>query len=504
MKKILSYLLTLVAVFSAQAQSSIISSTPEGTLYPTVYGGSAKTYLLSQGGFGSFADNYGYCAPIVIDGDDMYIHNVIREYPGIDSWVKGHFAEDGVVEFEFPQPVAIDPNTGETLYAAMLKGDFVEGIVAFVPNTESPCLRLQSNETRDKFTQIIPEVADDDVFAAYAGMIGLVNGEGTFRSYAEQNVSYEIWSEVPATPSAQVETQAYTADYKDNWNDSFKRLIQIGVDGKDAWIGGLCEALPEAWLKGSVQEDGSIILDSKQYLGVANDYLYFMCAVDKNASGAYSMAPSVVLKPVEGGYEAAGPMVFNLGYSRVFLGIAVENLKCTVKVASDPIPVNPVFGEPEWDANDGMGVADVLILPESVDGEALDPENLYYRVFFDGELAALEYDENYNPVTELKYGKESDLILFMYDWHFIIFLEPLKSIGVQSVYKDGDKEYCSDLVTFDFPSTSVSDLSGEAKEVASECYYSLDGTLLANPEGMCIRKVTYSDGTVSVTKIVKK
>ncbi len=57
MKKILSYLLTLVAVLSAQAQTGIISSTPAGTLYPTVYGGSEKTYLLSQGGFGSFADN---------------------------------------------------------------------------------------------------------------------------------------------------------------------------------------------------------------------------------------------------------------------------------------------------------------------------------------------------------------------------------------------------------------------------------------------------------------
>lgn len=504
MKKFLSYLLTLVVVFSAQAQSGIITSTPTGTLYPTVYGGSGKTYLLSQGGFGSFADNYGYCSSIVIDGDDMYIHNVIREYPGIDSWVKGQFTEDGVVEFEFPQPVAVDPNTGTTLYASMVKAGIKEGIIALVPDTESPCLKLKSNETRDKFSQIMPSVSDDDIRGEYLGMIGLVDAEGTFMSYAEQNVSYEIWNKLPEIPSADIATLSYTGEYKDNWNDTFKRLVKIGIEGKDAWIRGLCDALPEAWIKGSVREDGSIVLDSKQYLGVANDYLYFMSGVEKDASGSYSIVPSVELKPVEGGYEAAGSMVFNLGCNRVFLGIMLQDLKLSLVVDSDPIPVNPEFGDPEWDANDGMGVADVLILPESVDGQALDPENLFYRVFFDGELAALEYDDNDNPITDLKYGKESDLILFMYDWHFIIFFEPLKSIGVQSVYKVGDKEYCSDIVTYEFQSSEVSDISGEAKDVVSEYYYSMDGTQLANPTGICIRKVIYSDGSASVSKIMRK
>lgn len=80
--------------------------------------------------------------------------------------------------------------------------------------------------------------------------------------------------------------------------------------------------------------------------------------------------------------EALPDAVFNLGHSRVFLGIAVNDLRLSLTGESDPIPVNPEFGEPEWDDNDGMGVADVLILPEDVNGQALDPENLYYRVFF--------------------------------------------------------------------------------------------------------------------------
>ncbi|MDE5870423.1 MAG: hypothetical protein K2H22_00540 [Muribaculaceae bacterium] len=502
MRKVLLVVVAWLACICAQAQTEIISETPDGTLYPTVLGSSQKTYLTAQGGFGSFSDNSGYCSSIVIDGEDMYIHNLIREYPGMDSWVKGHFVTPDVVEFEFPQPVAVDPKTGNTLYAAMVKGVQTGSSISLEPDTESPLLRLECNEKHDAFHQIMPVASDDDL-GSYAGMIGLVDEKGSFKGYGEQNVSYTVWNTLPMTPSQDLDTKSYTATYLDAWNDTKKCLVKVSADSDELWIGGLCEALPDAWIKGSIQEDGNVVFDTDQYLGVANDYLYFMCCVEKNGSKDYTMVQSMTMKHVEDGYEADGSMVFNLGHSRVFLGIAVNDLKLSITAGSDPIPVNPEFGFPEWDDTEGLGVADVLILPEDVNGQALDPDNLYYRVFFDGELVALEYDESGNPVTEIKYGQESDVILFAYDWHFIIFFDPLKSIGVQSVYKAGDKEYCSDVVTYEFPQSSVSSISGDVKEIASESYYSIDGTALATPAGICIRKVTYSDGSVSVSKIVK-
>ncbi|MDE6553221.1 MAG: hypothetical protein K2K98_09740 [Muribaculaceae bacterium] len=502
MRKILLVVFAWFACICAQAQTEIITATPEGTLYPTVLGSSQKTYLTTQGGFGAFSDNSGYRSSIVIDGDDMYIHNIIREYPGIDSWVKGHFVSADVVEFEFPQPVAVDPKSGNVLYAAMLKAVQTNSGIDLVADTEAPVLRLKSNEERSKFSQIMPET-DNSTLSVYSGMIGLVDAKGSFKSYAEQNVSYTIWNELPLTPSPNLETQSYTASYLDSWNDSLKRFVKVGVDGEELWICGLCDALPDAWIKGSIQADGSVIFNTDQYLGVANDYLYFMCCAQKNGRD-FSMTETMTMKAVEGGYEADGPILFNLGCSRVFLGIAVNELKLTVVATSDPIPVNPEFGDPEWSDSEGMGIADVLILPEDVNGQALDPENLYYRVFFDGELVALEYDEAGNPITELKYGKESDLILFAYDWHFILFLEPLKSIGVQSVYKVDGNEYCSEVVTFDFPQSSVSAPSVDSKQPVGVSYYSIDGAPLSAPAGICISKTTYSDGSVSVAKIMKR
>ena len=90
----------------------------------------------------------------------------------------------------------------------------------------------------------------------------------------------------------------------------------------------------------------------------------------------------------------------------------------------------------------------------------------------------------------------------MYDWHFILFLEPLKSLGVQSVYKVDGQEYCSDIVTYDFPQSGVSGLTD--REVESISYWTLDGRPIDHPAGMCIRKVVYTDGTSATSKIVKK
>ena len=49
------------------------------------------------------------------------------------------------------------------------------------------------------------------------------------------------------------------------------------------------------------------------------------------------------------------------------------------------------------------------------------------------------------------------------------------------------------------PSSGLEIVTGGGEVVARE-YYSVSGVRLANPEGLCIERVRYSDGTVSVGK----
>ena len=71
MKKQLLLLGALAVVMSASAaDSEIISETPAGDLHPTVYGVSQRTYLISNGGFGSF-ENPGYVTSMGGGGFDI-------------------------------------------------------------------------------------------------------------------------------------------------------------------------------------------------------------------------------------------------------------------------------------------------------------------------------------------------------------------------------------------------------------------------------------------------
>jgi len=136
-----------------------------------------------------------------------------------------------------------------------------------------------------------------------------------------------------------------------------------------------------------------------------------------------------------------------------------------------------------------------MIPSVDINGQALETDKLYYKLFFNGELA---------PGDELRqFGKDYDDIMYIGDgWHFALFLEPLNSIGVQSVYKDGGKEYTSEIITYTFENGGVGNITVSNAEAVSTEYYNLTGARLNEPEGLCIRRTTYADGKVKAEKVI--
>lgn len=493
MKKtlLLSALLGFAAV-SYAAESTIITATPEGTLHSEVYGSSANTYLIVQGGFGSFTDNDGYCTQIVVNGNDIYVHNIIREYTGISSWIKGTIGTDGIVEFALPQPVAKDPK-GSLLYASMLKESTNGTTTTLVPDPENPNLRMSWDGKT--LTQILPQSATPSRFN---GLIGLTAENGTFMSYGERDVKFTIFNETPAAPAADITTTSYTASYNNEWNEPYTTRVELGIDGETAWLKGLASYIPDAWIKGSVNTDGSITFASAQYLGIYNNYfIYFYAAEDDATTSSikYNWLDNFTLTKTDNGWQADKYGMVNLGKGHPWFGYGIENLKLSEISNLDPTPQNPEWGEPEWDHNDNMGVGDFFISEVDANGQALDVNNLYYRLFYDGEPA---------PGDELrKYGTDYDDIMYIGEgWHFALFFEPLKTMGVQAVYKVGDKEYSSEVVTYTFDNGGIGDITAGNAEVISTEYYNLTGARLSEPSGLCIRRSTYADGKVKAEKVI--
>lgn len=482
---------------SYAAEPQVITETPEGDLYE-VYASSAYTYLLSQGGLGYFAGNDGYSSKIVTNGTDMYVHNIISEYPGMNSWIKGTINEDNTVEFDFPQPVAVD--NGNVLYVNMMELETSGGTSSFVPSAGNNTLVMKwDGKTLSQVVSANPASEE-----RYNGLIGLTNANGDFRSYGETNVSYTVWTTKPAEAPEGLATEDYAFTYVDEWKDAGKTLLQIGVADGKIWIKGISADLPQAWVTGDIDANGKVTLPSGQFLGVANNYYYFFYGASNEGvvtGEVYSWLDNAVLLKLGEGWITNDSFMINLGCTHPWFGKGMSNIMIEKTVDSEPIPANPEWGDPEWDENDGMGVGDFYIPAEDIDGQPLNTENLYYRLFYNGEPVDFGSGENNN---EFKYGEESDFILYMYDWYFVIFFEPLQSIGVQSVYKINGQEYCSEIVTFTFEDAGVVNVGTDSSNVVRTEYFNLSGIRVDNPSGLCIRRAIKADGSVESAKIYVK
>ena len=84
----------------------------------------------------------------------------------------------------------------------------------------------------------------------------------------------------PVTPPAGLETTQFTIlAYTPNSNNElvpFERVLNIGVDGTDVYIQGIGYYMEEAWIKGTLNPDGTVTFATGQYYGEYSNYpMYF-------------------------------------------------------------------------------------------------------------------------------------------------------------------------------------------------------------------------------------
>ena len=105
-------------------------------------------------------------------------------------------------------------------------------------------------------------------------------------------------------------------------------------------------------------------------------------------------------------------------------------------------------------------------------------------------------------MTDIPYAFQGDLIMSMYGYFFVFFLEDMDSIGVRAVYLDGDNTTYSEISTFQFREAGISAPSVAPDAVYVE-YINLNGQKVSEPsQGIFIKLTRYSDGSSKATKTV--
>lgn len=256
---------------------------------------------------------------------------------------------------------------------------------------------------------------------------------------------------------------------------------KIGFDGDDVWIQGTSGVMPETWIKGKRQSDGSITFDSMQLLGLYESddapmtwlYVYGVkitpgddeempeviyatptenFTMKKESETNYSCAVSVA----QGKHETINDTFQTLSFA---FTQRVDNplMSLSDKLGQPATPQTP-YVLTAMSFGDGIYYVHYAIPQTDTDGLLMDPEQLFYEIYIDGEQFTVMPETYPGAPTEgyklVPYRFTDDMQNILSAWiegspnHDLITYVPIeKTVAVRSVYLAGGERHESGLMT---------------------------------------------------------
>ncbi len=522
-----------LAQVPVRAQSDIniedifILDQPEGTILDNM---SKSAYCLEDaGGFLYESEFAGYAVTMVETDDALYIHDLfsLGAY-GFETgiWVKGEKTEGDTVALkqqavylledydDYGEPIA------EVLYAAKMKLTFDTYYDEYYGEEVTQVSIMAAEDPTIKFiwkdnTLTLADMAEDEI-------IGLAFSDGYFGGYGEMNSTFSAIDaklvELPADAVAQDWQMKYV-----NGNGGIDGgLVKVAVAGNDVYLSNLPGA-GDAWLKGSIEGD-KVTFASEQYLGINVESNYHLFAYGAVMGEGYDpdydeyVQMPVLAENVVFAYDATSQsMTSENGFIINYGNGGLSTLQSMMQVELRPYenadiaatPLDPVFVSYQpYTADWPLGIAMFTISMFDVDGNYLNPEKMYYNIYYDEEKVELfsdEYPGLANGTTDIPVTYEDGMSVFRKGSQvdFLFYSGGFEKFGVQLVYTGGGEVRKSKLVYYG-EETGIEDVLGES-EIESVTYVDLYGRTIAGPtNGIYVKCVKFTDGSMTVKKVAVK
>ncbi|GEM_PF-6928142 len=302
------------------------------------------------------------------------------------------------------------------------------------------------------------------------------------------------------------EPKEYLVSMTDSYDATSVSIGNIAFVGNEAYIQGLSTMMPESWVKGEVSEDGKTIsIPSGQYVGLAYDlYMISFSGIgggeeDEEGNYTYSFVDTTHFDLGEDG-------VWSLRMGEYFGDVAIDgdgiyslSMAATLAPYAGDVaetPEDPTVAIYDYSAYSSGIYLDFNFTLVGVNGNYINPKNLYYRLYMDGEPMDIAdyYPEVYNEVG-------SDLFNVLYnstDGNFygsaamceITLNDDMwNTIGVQLINIVDGKEYRSNIVTTDIDGNvdTIDGIKNINSDSVKTCWYDLSGRKVAkNTKGIVI------------------
>lgn len=512
MKKTL--LLSAFAAAAMCASATVITATPEGTLYDNVYTANDYTFLTRNGAAG-YTKTEGGRTSIVVDetNSKIYLHNVVEFFPNYDAWIEGDLADDGTATFPMPQQIYVNPDNDNVYSVNMLVPEVNGRDVTLLPNADYPDLVMKWDG--ESLIQVMPEQTMPEGYERYLGYIGVLSSGTDAPFYGEAGLHYYVYPAPNALPDdvSGIDVTDYSMAYENEWGEASHSAVSICSNAEgEVWITGLNPVDPDQIVKGTKAENGDITLPSAQFTGYTQGtftFFYGGTIYRENGTPKCEWGEEAVLKLVDGKYEAQDGMIFNVGNRTPQFGLGINNAVLTALDDINYVPATPEISGPEDDGTevfpeDGMTLYMFCFYQDalSTDNTALDPANLYYTVYVNGEQVPVGGAEE---MMEVPFGYNNDEDVFCTaNFNMVIgfAMGEVETLGVQAVYKNkSGEETKSEMAVWVNPETGVANVSVDSEIVKVE-YFDLTGRELTEPNGLVVRRTTYANGTVKTAKTV--
>ncbi len=509
----------------------IITKAPEGRL-ETMLGSSFTFYPyydeVSQD------ETYGIAYEGVwTDNGEVYLKNPISMLDW-DTYIKGTVTEEGLL-FEFPQPLYrfTDEEGTLDLYVDVLEyaeleypDDPEEYYVTFIPSEETRSI-LFTKQDNGSYAM------EDDY------MLG-VTYNGAWQGYGEMYLNLLPFEATPATiPDGIKYDYSYVlADELTGWGNTVLRQIGIGELDGTTYIKGLASGMPNAVIYGTFdKENNTLTIPSDQFLGkYYNHYIFMMAGIGKSwydeAWGSEMYSFDIVDDPLVLTYDPDAnefhPVIKEgFDYSYVIFNFGnVETYPCEYYAIdriysqgeiTDFTPIAPEisdiydisFLDPEYSY-----AFEFNIFGDNAEGQILADNNIYYNIYINGELYTFTSEE-YPTLLEEGIKEVTDIPVFLNagddifsegNYHGIALKRTdVETVGVRSVYIDGDTRAESEIVTVTNTGDPVSVAINNASSASKTEFFDINGRRISSTatDAIIIKRTVLSDGNIKVEKITR-
>ena len=510
-----------------------------------------QEYSKTSGGYYFYGANRAYqdaaqAAQIYWDGNDAYLWNVLS-YKETDSFVKGKRSgnvltvpmgqyvdeEDdfGIKLGLFQTVLTVDDNPDfDPDFDNPDKAKITYIYFEYAPGYESVNYNISSNGTLELVMPELkggyippddgyehPDPADYDI--PYFCMGFFYTDDDTWTGDGDLFQTYYEFNYAPVVVPEGIEFNYFS--YINAYDQGV--LVQVGRVDNDFYFKGLSAFAPDAVFKGTLNAEGTrISIPQNQFIGMSEDGYYNLLTktVITDRFGKTKLADPSAEAYFMVNYDDNGNIVsfegddsnnileFNYAddYYDPYDEFPGVKLKYQKDLSGTPRPPRQPYFEDhvEW-----LGAFWLFFFfdMDSTEGNILDVNNLYYKIYVNGEPYTFEQKDGenlkgdfitmYQFVTEptdligYTFYNGNDLFYDEYHLYYVGFYDVtgFETVGVQTVYKYGDTETCSEIKTVDVRKVVGID-SVNAEEEGTPVYYDLQGRRIQNPgHGLYIKVV---------------